>query len=171
MSRNTPANESCESPSAETPPPLPDLPLTVETGASFYRTPMHFALTLERAARRIRHRHGRGRERAALMLAGAALIVSMVMQQTGVWDLTLQFGGASIDPHLPSLALLLAWMMSYHVRIGRLRRTILPNRRCFNCGEPLGEEPVNGYGVGACPRCGMKYNIGWYEPPRIAPRV
>lgn len=141
------------------------LPLTLGRGESFYRNKMHFVLTLERAARRFKHKRDHGLERIALIVVGVMLVASMFLQDRGLWSFKIPLGDRGFDLHLVGLAILLAWMLSYHARVGKLRRSIIDRKRCLNCGKDLLRTPTDKRGVGRCRSCGMEFNKGWYDLP------
>ena len=143
------------------------LPLTVPRGQSFYNSRTHFALTIERAARRFRRTRDHGRERIVLILFGVALITSMIVQKYTAWSLTVPAGPGRFDLHLIGIAILLGWMVSYHTRLGKIKRSIIDRKRCLNCGEELLHFATDKRGVGRCRNCQSPYNIAWYELPRF----
>ena len=141
------------------------LPLTVPRGESFYRGRTHFVLTIERTARRLRHKRDRGRERLALILFGLLLITSLICQKYTAWSLTIPVGSRGFDLHLIGIVILLGWMVSYHSRLGKIKRSIIDRRRCLNCGAELLHFATDRRGVGRCRSCQTPYNSGWYELP------
>jgi hypothetical protein len=126
---------------------------------------MHYALTVERAARRIAHRGWGWIEPLAIAIAGIVLIISMLLQARGVWDLRVNTASGTFDPHIVGLIALVGWMIWYHTRIGRVRRSIIDRMRCFECGAELRAFRTDEGGVGTCPTCGNDYNARWYRPP------
>ena len=60
---------------------------------------------------------------------------------------------------------MLGWMLWYHCRLGRIKRSIIDRKRCFNCGEELLHYATDKRGVGKCRNCQSPYNTGWYELP------
>ena len=143
------------------------LPLTVPRGESFYRSRAHFVFTVERTARRFKRKRDHGRERIGLILLGVALITSMILQKYTAWSLIVLPGAGRFDLHLIGIAILLGWMISYHTRLGKIKRSVIDHKRCLNCGEELLHFATDKRGVGRCRKCQSPYNIGWYELPQF----
>ncbi len=146
-----------------------DLPIQANDCKSFYRSRSHYVLTLERVARHLKYQHNRRKEHLILILTGLALIISMILQARGIINLKIPLGQNQFDLHIVGMFLLFALMFLYHYRLGRLKRSIINQRRCFSCGESLLPYVVDEHGVGSCPYCNQLYNIGWYKFPTGSP--
>jgi hypothetical protein len=143
--------------------PLP--PVRPEDGR-FYSSVVSYALTLEGIARRLHATRSRGWDRIGIVISGLIVIILAWINHAQHQMPTIAIGGLSIGLHIPLVILWLAWIGWYLSRIGRIRRSIVRQQRCFTCGASTLSTPTERDGVGTCAHCDKPFNRGWYAPPR-----
>jgi ribosomal protein L37AE/L43A len=64
-----------------------------------------------------------------------------------------------------SFAALGLWSWWYTIRVKRIRKAVVKDRLCMNCGYSLLGTDTDERGLGRCPECGTVFSVGQYEAP------
>lgn len=135
-------------------------------GAHFqgYLDADHFDKAMHEAGERVMKRRGLGVERDLIGAAWIALGIAFGC------DLLLDLNVFAFLPGADVwfwawLAAMSIWSGAYTARVKRIVPSLVPERRCLECGYSLLGTPTDGDGLGRCPECASAFALAEYERP------
>lgn len=135
-------------------------------GAQFagYLDAEHFDKAMEEAGERILKRRGLGMEGEIMGAAWLALAIAFGFNIILDMSLFASFPGGNAWFWV-WLAAMLIWSGVYAARVKRIVPSLVPDRRCLECGYSLLGTPTDDDGLGRCPECASPFALEEYARP------